>query len=252
MVETYEECYNRVLGQKGRRVGNQLYYHCPFDGCVSYEKRKFNINPELGGFHCFHCEEGGSHIEFAERMGDDITLWPSGRVERVAPKISPLTEKQRRKVWTDLFSLSVVDIPDSLSKEHKKELECRGIDYTKTNMISSSDRLFERMVETHGQNTIIRAGIGYLNKDILLPRLCVQSNRLLIPYVENEEVFYFVGYAKCPTKQDTQTIEEYQNIKQNWTKVASPAGYSPAIYGYIPNNSEYIIISEGQFKTEAA
>ena len=242
---TYEESYNRVLNQKGRRSGGQIYYFCPFDGCVGYDKRKFNINAELGGFYCFHCEESGSYIEFAERMNDDISLWPSGRLPYTAPKVSPLSEKQRKKVWTSLFKNGY------LIDEHKEELENRGLT-PRISFISSIPGLFERMVEEHGQNTIIRAGIGYLNKDVLLPRTCVQVGRLLIPYVENDEVYFFVGYQRCPPRRAGQSTEEYQDQKQNWVKVASPAGYSPAIYGDINKEGEYLIVTEGQLKAEAA
>ncbi|HYT45291.1 MAG TPA: DUF3854 domain-containing protein, partial [Methylomirabilota bacterium] len=261
MPGTYVENYQRVLKDKGRPAGTQWSFICPFPGCIGYSKRKFFVDPSKGYWQCKHCSHdvpdktyredckeasGGTWREFVDLVGDDPSLWPNGTMSDHNLKIRQLTGKQRRKIWTNMFELG------SLTTEDYIRVAARGIDPIKVGVVSATSYLFEKIIELHGEDTTIRAGLAYQTKDGLHPRTCITPGRILIPYYDGSEVFYFVGYMKCPSRKPEQSIEEYQVIKSDWKKIASPAGYTPAIYGGVPNNSPYIIITEGQFKAEAA
>lgn len=261
MPGTYIENYQRVLEDKGRPSGTQWVFQCPFSGCIGYDKRKFFVDPSRGFWCCKHCNQevpdksyredckeasGGTWKEFVELVGDDPTLWPNGVISDPTLKVRQLTGKQRRKIWTSMFDCIPLNPPEY------EQVAARGIDPTRARVISATPYLLEKMVDMHGEDMVIRAGMAYQTKDGLHPRTCIAPGRILIPYYDDTEVYYFVGYMKCPSRRPNQTMEEYQAMKSDWKKISSPAGYTPAIYGSVPENSEYIIVTEGQFKAESA
>lgn len=262
-MSTFIENYQRVLQDKGKMSGSQWVFYCPFEGCVGYTKRKFFVDPSRGFWCCKHCNKevpdkvyrtdtkeasGGTWKEFVLLTGDDPSLWPTETMtdSSVDPKARPLTAKQRRKVWTALFENA------ELTWEHEQEVIARGINPTNARVMSSTPGLLKEMEKLFDPTILERAGLFYCSKGALHPRLCIALGRILIPYYENEEVFYFVGYMKCPKRADNQAIEDYQVMRSDWKKIAGPAGYTPAIYGDIPEEAEYVVITEGQFKAEAA
>lgn len=257
----YLECYERVLNQKATIKGRQAYFYCCFPGCIGYNKRKFNVDLATGAWFCFHCNQevegrnyqdktvgGGTANDFALLMNDDVSQWPNGNVAvAVDNKVSPLTAKKRRQFFTYLFSHC------TLSDEHREMLTQRSINPHAVKMVSSREDLLGLLQQEFDEDTIIRGGVAYLDRSgKLCARQCIATGRVLIPYYEEDQVYYFVGYMKCPKRKPDQAIEDYQAIKEGWSKIAGPAGYTPAIYGDIPDEPHLIIITEGQFKAEAA
>jgi hypothetical protein len=261
-MSTFIENYQRVLQDQGKMSGSQWVFHCPFEGCVGYEKRKFFVDPVKGFWCCKHCSKevpektyrenckdasGGTWKEFCELMDDDPSLWPTGSVAAdTSTKARPLTSKKRREVWSRMFASG------ELSEADAALIRERGIDPVKAGMISATPELLAQMQALYDNDTLVRAGIIYLSRDNVFARSCMTPGRILIPYYDGDEVLYFVGYMKCPKRRPDQAMEDYQVIRADWKKIASPAGYSPTIFGDVPEGAEYVVITEGQLKAEAA
>lgn len=257
-MNTYLDNYERVLQQKGEPLGDQVYFYCPFAGCAGHDKKKFNINPELGGWNCFRCNQtvegredrpGGSAKDFAALMGDDYALWPKGVIPGVVEKIEPLGERRKKQIFGALFQKS------TLSEADQQLLQIRGIDGLQAGYVSATPEMFELLLQQFGDEDMIRGGLAYRaeNGDGQLHcRQCVQPGRILIPYWGKDQVDYFVGYARCPAQRPEQTDEHYQELKNRWAKTAGPAGYPSKIYGLAPLDADYVIVTEGQLKAVAA
>lgn len=256
-MNTYIENYERVLGQQGEFSGSQVTFSCPFPGCAGYNKKRFYVDPERGLWCCHHCcqtvgerdSSGGNALEFARLMGDDPGRWPTGTIDVALPKIEPLTESRRKQLWTAMFDAC------SLSELHRELLRERGIDGDRAGYVSATAEMFQKLGGQFGEETMVRGGLAYLadyGEGALHPRQCVQPGRILIPYREKGQVVYFVGYARRPEQQPDQTAEQYKELYHRWAKTAGPAGYTPKVYGLAPAEAEYVIVTEGQLKAEAA
>jgi hypothetical protein len=244
--------------------GTQWTFYCPFEGCVGYKKRKFFVDPCRGYWCCKHCNKevpdktyrddckeasGGTWQEFVLMMGDDSSLWPMDPCFDQDLQVQALSAKERRRLWTEMFAYC------SLEWDHDQLVRDRGIDPKQMRVVSAGAGLIPWLRQEFGDEMVIRGGLGFETaKGELLPRTCVAPGRILIPYFdENEQIYYFVGYQRCPERQPDQGLEEYSIQKDNWKKIAGPAGYTPAIYGNrLGPDLPFVIVTEGQFKAEAA
>lgn len=261
-MATYVENYQRVLKDTGKREGSQHTFYCPFPGCAGYKKRKFYVNPATGAWCCKHCMQevpdkvyrpdcrephGGSWKEFAIMMQDDLSLWPTGRIEDGEDRPEPLPAAKAREVWTKYWKEC------SLLPEHEALIRSRGIDPVSPGMVSASMEALAYLRGLYGDEHVIRAGLAYLNhREEFHPTRCVRPGRILIPYWSGKIIQYFVGYQPCPPRAEHQSEMEYAYIKANWAKYCGPLGYSPTIYGTVPDEAEYLIVTEGQLKALAA
>jgi hypothetical protein len=263
MPGTFVENYQRVLKDKGRMSGTQWSFHCPFEGCVGYSKRKFFVDPCRGYWCCKHCNKevpdktyrddckeatGGTWQEFVKMMDDDYSLWPVDPCFDQDLQVQALSAKERRRLWTKMFDWC------SLLPAHAQLVKARGIDPHQMRVVSAPADLVPWLQSEFGDEMVIRGGLAYENsRGELLPRTCIADGRILIPYLDAEKVYYFVGYQRCPEKRPDQSHEEYAIQKDNWKKIAGPAGYTPAIYGNnLQKDLPFVIVTEGQFKAEAA
>jgi hypothetical protein len=262
MPATYLENYERLLG-KGTGYGEVIRFKCPFSGCSGYNKKAFCVNVRTGTWCCHHCNQerpdssyrkgssgghGGSAGEFAEMMNDDLELWPTTCLDYIPPaKTLALPMKKRKQFFTYLFSLC------QLTPEHREAVLARGINPDAARMVSAEPGLLQLLLDEFDDETVLRGGVAYLDrKGVPVIRQCISVGRLLIPYYEDNQVHHFVGYQRCPTRRPDQSIEDYQSLRESWPKITGPAGYTPAIYGDVPENCELVIVTEGQFKAEAA
>jgi hypothetical protein len=264
MASAYIEQYQRVLKERGRLEGARWVFHCPFPACAGEMDLKFYVNPELGGWTCWRCNQavdgkdysqkkvnhGGGWKDFVKMVGDEenIDLWPKGKVEYDRPKPPILTKGQRRKVWGMMFALG------SLRPEDHTIIEQRGINPLRLGAVSSTTELWDKMLATFGEELCLRGGIAYEDeKGAIKPTRCVHPGRILIPYWdENEEVYYFVGYVRCREQRPTESNTSYEFIHSRHVKYAGPTHYDTQVYGRVPRDAEFIIITEGQLKAEAA
>jgi hypothetical protein len=136
---------------------------------------------------------------------------------------------------------------------HEELVWKRGIDPHRAGYKSATKELLDKLIQQFGEEVVECGGLFYRSsKGVLLPRKCAEPGRLLIPYWDGEDVFYFVGYMACPPMRQGQNFDDYAVLKNNWIKVAGPANYQPSLYGDIPQNADYLIVTEGQFKRDAA
>lgn len=260
----YISNFERVLAQHGEWRGNRVHFPCPFPGCVGYLKKKLSVDPQRGFWRCLHCHhvvpgkeyraeatepDGGTAWEFARLMGDDMALWPRGLVGSQTPDLPKLTTAQARKIWSQLIDDS------SLSPEDADLMEARGIDPLQAGFVSMSEAVLERLRGEHDDEALVRAGLAYFNEaQEFRRRTCIKEGRILIPYREEKkgQVVHFVGYLRLPLRLPKYSDAEYEAVKSNWPKCAGPAGFSPPLYGVVPPDSPYLIVTEGQIKAIAA
>jgi hypothetical protein len=263
-MNDYLSNFERVLGHKGTGSGEIIRFNCPFPGCAGYTKKAFCVNVRTGQWCCHHCQQqvdgkeyresgaaghGGGPKDFALMMNDNPSLWPVGDIDQVVRKVDPLSDGKKKQLWTMLIKEA------ELLEEHREMLRSRGIDGDAAGYVSSTPALFQKLRLHFGDEIMERGGLAYHpdNGDAgINPRQCVQPARILIPYWEKEQVIYFVGYARCPAQRPDQTEDQHKELKDRWAKAAGPAGYSPKVYGLAPPNAEYVIVTEGQIKTDAA
>jgi hypothetical protein len=257
--ETYIEHYERVLSQEGRREGSQYVFFCPFPGCIDYDRRKFYVHPETGAWCCQHCnyavpgkvyretakvQHGGTWRDFAALMGDDPNNWPKGRTSTADPSKSRLSFEEASLIWTKLIERS------QLLPAHREMIRKRAIDPDQAGFVSADFVVWKNFVQELGAEKAIRSGLAYEatfgpQKGKLVATRCCKPGRILIPYWKVDQVRYFVGYQKMPP--------HWNETKDGaWPKIANITGYPPPLYGDVPEQGAYLIVTEGQLKAEAA
>lgn len=266
-VTQFRRVITTVLGDcEDEPQGSQQVFLCPFPGCsgAGYRKKKLYVSMQSGAWCCHHCQfavpgkeyrvdakiqHGGTWREFAEYWYDDVRHWPRGRVgggEYRRTKKLP-TEGQRR-LWWSLFEHS------ELLPQDAEKIRARGIDPTYAQMRSCTRGLFDWAVKEYGPETLVDAGLANFFSDTgrLNPALCLQPGRILVPYRTPTGCRYFIGYARTPARKPGQSNEEYENVKDRWVKAPGPRDFQVQLFGWVPQNAPYIIVTEGQLKAEAA
>jgi hypothetical protein len=243
---SYIEQYERVLGHAAEREGEQFTFFCPFPECVDFPYRKFYVHPEWGSWFCQHCryrlpdkeKAGGSWREFVRVMGDDPRLWPN--------TLGPSEEHNQ------LFRAEAIEVWNTfvgrlqLFQHHRQLVHARGIDPDRAHYVSAHEPTWRTLIREIGIEQAVRAGLAKVPEyggqtGQVVPTLCCRPGRMLIPYWQEEQAVYFVGYAPRPPTWHSK-----------WIKVANITGFPPPVYGTVPPGSPYAIVTEGQFKRDAA
>lgn len=254
MVSDYVLNYQRVLGDPGYPSGDRWYFKCPFPACYGYPFRKFNVDPATGAWYCFHCRHqlewrqkpGGTAQDFVEILEDDPDLWPTGLQELTHADLPPLPLEEAWAVWTALLGWC------QLTPEHAAHLEARGIEWRGPGLVSMQESAWVKAVQAFEEQGVIQAGLGWRGEDgQLRRRRCVQTGRILIPFLEEDQVTHFVGYQKCPPQRDGEQDYAYDKRRRAWPKIAGPRGFPAQVYGTIPKEAPLVIVTEGQFKAMA-
>jgi hypothetical protein len=265
-VNDFLSNYRRVLGDQGEWHGKDVYFRCPFPACAASRSRKLSVDPERGWWCCYRCRQtvpgklyraeaslaaGGTAEEFALLMGDDPALWPKVTFDGVG-SARPVGGKRAaapvRRLWTELFARCPLHPQDHAS------LTARGVDPAAAGFGSVTEEALAWITAEFGEQATLEAGLLY-ERDAgdWRPRTCVQPGRVLIPYFNRkQEVEYFVGYRRLPTRLPTQTDHDYELRKSRWVKVAGPAGYTPLLYGPVVSGADPLCVTEGQIKALAA
>lgn len=265
---TYEECYTRVLGPPIYE-GSQLAFACPWPGCIGYEKKRLYVNPENGRWQCKRCRQvvfgkeysvnsvephGGNWHDFLKLWNhyfpenrEDPRDWPAGEVEYRPERPKPLRLGVAQEYWTELFG------EGKLRSYHEATMLERGIDPYDAGLISSDPERWNAFVRKHGEELAIQAGLAQRVREKFGPSLSNRFNRIIIPFWKPDGTLrYFVGYAPPPERENFDTDEAYDYVRNNMVKYALPSGYTPQFYGDIPYSAPYAIITEGPLKAIAA
>lgn len=266
-MPTYVENFERLLGP-GDVIGYEVVFHCPFEGCIAYDKKKFYVDPDLGGWFCFHCKQdvpgkvyseestekaGGSWRDFVNMVGDEanLHLWPKDPSESEFVHLEPLPKVQASKIWTRFFNLC------ALHDDHAKLLIDRGIDPLTLGARSATMSALWQLEREFTRETVAKAGLCKPTEvGEIEPTICVKPGRILIPYWDEKgkKINYFVGYQRMPERREDWDEEDYLKLKKRWAKVAGPRGYTPILYGAsrLPKEATFAVVDEGQLKAEAA
>ncbi len=259
-IENYQRVLEPITGDKGHADSGGFWnFKCPFPGCADSTKRKLRVNSKNGLWLCWRCQQschwlkyenannphGGRARDFVRLLWEECgirdeapELWPKGDVESLIPDKPKTTPTKARKVWSRLFELG------TLSDTHRKYLiEKRGLDPDSLGAVSSTTALLNELQKEYTPKELEDARVfWYDDKGVGHSYLSAKPGRILIPYFgEKGEIRYYVGHFPILKPGDYHPV-----------KYAAIRDFAKEIYGDIPQNSPFVIVTEGQLKAAAA
>lgn len=215
-------------GKKENYKGTEYKFICP-----ECSDNSIHMNIEHGGiFWCHSCSLKGNLVTLGRLLGKIIS--PGNTI--------PSREPEKIIDWDLLEKIYTEGIyQSSIIESHAGWLLARGIEFQ---YFRSSDSVYKTLRTKFSPEELEEAGL--LRKDIKKkwePSPILWPDRIVIPYFKYD--------GSCIHYIRSRGVK----IKDNGIKYLSPSGVpqKETIYGFneVPQNSNYIIVTEGEFKSRA-